>query len=165
MLFLKKVVGVLSNFFIIHAKLKYYCSFLFLIGKYDLSTYIFNTYKQFNFLKFKESLSNAWLSINVGFIGMLYLNGLGFKSTRKKNEDKKHWRFNVGHSHVFKYYPPKDIIMKVKTRLICIFGSQKMQVLDIINKLRSFHLPDAYKGVGMKYPDEIIRLKKGKTRQ
>ena len=96
---------------------------------------------------------------------MLYLNGLGFKSTRKKADDKKHWRFNVGHSHVFKYYPPEDIIMKVKTRLLCLFGFEKRRILDIINKLRSFHIPDLYKGVGMKFFNEIIILKKGKTRQ
>lgn len=31
--------------------------------------------------------------------------------------------------------------------------------------MRSFHMPDSYKGIGIKYPDEVIRLKKGKTRQ
>ena len=119
----------------------------------------------FDFLKLKQIFRNAWLIINVGFIGTLYLNGLGLKSTRKKTEDKKHWRFNVGHSHVFKYYTPRDLIMKVKTRLIFFFGFNKVQIGDILHKLRSFHIPDAYKGVGLKFKDEVIRLKKGKTRQ
>lgn len=119
----------------------------------------------FDFLMLKRIFLNAWLGINVGFIGVLYLNGLGFKSTRKKTNDKKYWRFNVGHSHVFKYYTPKDLIMKVKTRLLFFFGLNKVQIGDILHKLRSFHIPDVYKGVGLKFKDEIIRLKKGKTRQ
>jgi len=146
--------------------LKYYSFCFFILGKYALSMYnLFNYGNLLNFFKLKEFLNNTWLIINVGFIGMLYLNGLGFKSTRKKINDKKYWRFNVGHSHVFKYYTPKNIIMKIKTRLICVFGIYKMQVMDIINQIRKFHVPDIYKGVGMKYINEVIRLKKGKVRQ
>lgn len=46
-----------------------------------------------------------------------------------------------------------------------LFGTKKSQVVDITKKMRSFHIPDSYKGIGIKYPDEVIRLKKGKTRQ
>jgi ribosomal protein L6P/L9E len=77
---------------------------------------------------------------------------------------KKYWRFNVGHSHVFLYFSPKNIIVKAKNRFVLIFGYKKNQVFDILEKIRTFHIPDVYKGVGLKYPNEIIRLKKGKTR-
>jgi len=46
-----------------------------------------------------------------------------------------------------------------------IFGLKKNQISDISKKIKSFHLPDCYKGVGLKYPKELIRLKKGKVRQ
>jgi len=55
--------------------------------------------------------------------------------------------------------------MKVKNRNIFIFGVKKNQVSDIIKKIKIFRIPDAYKGVGIKYPNEIIILKKGKVRQ
>jgi ribosomal protein L6P/L9E len=55
--------------------------------------------------------------------------------------------------------------MKVKQRFILFFGKSKSQIFDIINQIKNFHIPDSYKGVGIKYPDEVIILKKGKTRQ
>ena len=136
-----------------------------MLGKYNFYKHYVDLFKNFKFLEFMNFFKMLWYILNVGHIGLLYLNGLGFKSTRKKIDDKKHWRFNVGHSHVFKYFPPNDVIVKIKTRLICIFNPNKIKVMDIINKLRSFHFPDSYKGVGLKYPFEVIRLKKGKTRQ
>lgn len=165
MLFLKKRFFILSCILMVNSCLKYIDPFIYIHGKYQTFMEVLKYLDNFDFLNFFRFLTMFWFGANVGYIGNLYLNGLGFKSTRKKDEDKKHWRFNVGHSHVFKYYPPKDIIMKIKVRLICIYGFNKMQVMDIVNKLRSFHFPDPYKGVGMKYLDEIIRLKKGKIRQ
>jgi len=55
--------------------------------------------------------------------------------------------------------------MKVKTRNIFIFGIYKMQIMDILKKIKVFRLPDFYKGIGIKYPNELIKLKKGKVRQ
>jgi ribosomal protein L6P/L9E len=55
--------------------------------------------------------------------------------------------------------------MKVRQRFICLFGVKKHQIFDLANKLKNFHIPDSYKGVGIKYPNEVIILKKGKTRQ
>jgi ribosomal protein L6P/L9E len=56
-------------------------------------------------------------------------------------------------------------MLKVKQRFIYIFGLKKDQIIDITKKIKSFHMPDFYKGIGIKYPNEIIHLKKGKTRQ
>ena len=138
---------------------------IYFSGRYGFLKFILN-FKKFNLLDLKVKLDNSWFELSTGWIGFLLLNGLGFKSTRKIfGLDKKYWRFNVGHSHVFQYFTPRKIIMKVKQRLILIFGLKKNQINDITQKLKSFHLPDSYKGVGLKYPDEFIRLKKGKVRQ
>jgi ribosomal protein L6P/L9E len=40
-----------------------------------------------------------------------------------------------------------------------------MQIFDITHQIKKFRKPDIYKGVGIKYPNEIIKLKKGKVRQ
>lgn len=55
--------------------------------------------------------------------------------------------------------------MKIKQRNIYMYGFIKSQIFDIAEKIKNFHRPDSYKGVGIKYPNEYIRLKKGKTRQ
>jgi len=55
--------------------------------------------------------------------------------------------------------------MKVKQRFIFLFGYFKNQIFDILKKLKNFHIPDSYKGIGLKFPNEYIRLKKGKVRQ
>jgi len=103
----------------------------------------------------------------VGYIGTLLLNGLGFKCTKKLFRDtlRKRWRFNVGHSQVFLYFPPKTLLMKVKQRFIHIHGLLKNQIFDTLKLLKVFRRPDCYKGIGLKYPDEYIPLKKGKVRQ
>jgi len=55
--------------------------------------------------------------------------------------------------------------MKIKQRFLCFFGIKKNQIYDIAYQIKKFRLPDSYKGIGIKFPDEIIMLKKGKTRQ
>ena len=65
---------------------------------------------------------------------------------------------------MYQYFTPKNIIVKTKNRYICVFGYKKNQVMDITNKIKTFHIPDSYKGIGIKYPNEVIKLKKGKMR-
>lgn len=173
MVFLKIKKGACVDFkkFLISVKVKYNCFFLYFFGKYNIQP--ISLYPEFvnkekfklDFLKIQQNLRNAWLIVNNGFMGQLYLNGLGFKSTRKESDGKRYWRFNVGHSHVFKFCPPKEITVKVKARVLFFFCINHVQVGDTLHKLRSFHVPDKYKGVGIKFKDEFIRLKKGKTRQ
>jgi hypothetical protein len=139
---------------------------LYLHGRYGILKILLAIKNIFNIHLLKEKFYNSWFELNCGWVGALYLNGLGFKSTRKIfGIDKKYWRFNVGHSHVFQYFTPKEIILKVKQRFIYIFGLKKGQVMDITKKIKNFHMPDSYKGIGIKYPNEVIHLKKGKTRQ
>lgn len=156
------------NLNILNIRIKYnkIYSIFYLFGLFGILNINFNFKKGISIFYLKQKLLNFWYELNTGWIGHLYLNGLGFKATRKLfNNSKKYWRFNIGHSHVFKYFPPKNIIMKVKNRNIFIFGLKKYQVMDIVKKIKIFRIPDSYKGVGIKYPNEIIKLKKGKVRQ
>lgn len=122
--------------------------------------------KKLYILNIKAYINEIMLKLNNGWIGKLFLNGLGFKATKKMLFiKKKYWRFNIGFSHVFRYYPPKKIYFKIKNRYICVFGFNKMQVFDITHEIKKFRKPDVYKGVGIKYPNEIIKLKRGKVRQ
>jgi ribosomal protein L6P/L9E len=55
--------------------------------------------------------------------------------------------------------------MKVKQRFLCFFGIKKSQIYDIAYQIKNFRIPDSYKGIGIKFPNEVIILKKGKVRQ
>lgn len=158
----KKILDI--NLYYIN--LKYKNNILFLEGKFGFIKLFFIKNNFINLIYLKKKLLSLYYQLNTGWIGILFLNGLGFKSTRKiMFLKKKYWRFNVGHSHVFQYFTPQKIILKSKNRYICIFGYKKNQVFDITEKIKKFHIPDIYKGIGIKYPDEVIKLKKGKVRQ
>lgn len=168
MIFLKNKHTIFNWWFYnIKLKYKFLCDFLKTIyfeGKNGFLKILINNKINLHYLKNK--FINFKISLNVGYIGFLYLNGIGFKCTKKFLDiDKRLWRFNVGHSQVFFYFTPRNIIMKVKQRFLCFFGIKKHQIFDIANKLKNFRIPDSYKGVGIKFPNETIILKKGKTRQ
>ena len=147
-------------------KIKYdFLKNIYLLGYFGFAKLFLNL-KFLNLLFLKEKIYNHWFELNSGWLVYLLLNGLGFKSTKKIfGLNKRHWRFNVGHSQTFWYFTPRKIFMKVKQRFILLFGLNKCQITDITQKMKTFHIPDSYKGVGLKYPDEYIRLKKGKVRQ
>jgi hypothetical protein len=166
MIFLLNKINIL-NWNFLQLNIKYDISNnLYLLGKYGILKILLVIKNEVNFYSLKEKFYNLWFELNCGWLGSLFLNGLGFKSTCKIfGVNKKYWRFNVGHSHVFQYFTPKEVILKVKQRFIHIFGLKKTQVMDITRKIKSFHMLDFYKGIGIKYPNEVIHLKKGKTRQ
>lgn len=167
MIFLSKKQKILDWYFLqLNIKYNTILKELYLLGKYGILKLFLIFRKNLNFYYLKERFYNSWFELNCGWVGLLHLNGLGFKSTRKIFDiDTKYWRFNVGHSHVFQYFTPKNVIMKVKQRFIYLFSTKKSQVFDIAKQIKNFHKPDSYKGIGIKYPEEVIRLKKGKVRQ
>ena len=165
-LLLKKVNILNLNFYNIKMKYEYKKNILYLKGTFGCINV--NLLKNFNinFFNLKKNLKNLYIELNSGWVSVLYLNGLGFKATKKYlYTNKKYWRFNVGHSHVFLYFTPRNVILKTRKRHLCFFAYKKGQILDITEKIKKFHIPDVYKGIGIKYPNEIIKLKKGKTRQ
>ena len=113
----------------------------------------------------KKELNLIFSKLNIGWISILFLNGLGYRSTRKFIfSNKKYWRFNVGHSHVFKYFVPENVILKTKLRYVCVFCFNKKQLYDITQKIKMFRRINIYKGNGIRYLDEFKVLKRGKLR-
>jgi len=59
---------------------------------------------------------------------------------------------------------PKGITIDVPAaNKIIVKGADKQLVGEIAAKIRSFRLPDAYKGKGIRYENEFVRIKEGKT--
>lgn len=163
-LLLKKKHIYRKNLYFIN--IKYYKKhFIYIKGLFGLLKIKLIWKNSIKFFQIQQKLNNWWFELNSGWIIILYLNGLGFKSIRKTTLLKKrYWRFIVGHGHVFQYLSPKNIILKTKKRYLCFFGFKKNQIIDITRKIKTFRIPDCYKGIGIKYPQEIIRLKEGKMR-
>ncbi|HHO65359.1 MAG TPA: 50S ribosomal protein L6, partial [Epsilonproteobacteria bacterium] len=69
----------------------------------------------------------------------------------------------LGFSHPINYEFPKDVSIAVEKNLITIKGDDKQVVGQIAAEIRAFRPPEPYKGKGVKYADEVIIRKAGKT--
>lgn len=155
-----------KNLYFIKIKYDKNLNYIYCCSLYGLLKIKLFSLKLFNMYIFFSILNNLFYKLNVGWIAILFLNGLGFKATRKINKDnKKYWRFNIGHSHVFQYFSPENIIFKSKNRYICFFSFKKQQLYSITEKLKTFKLLNIYKGTGIYYPNQLICLKVGKLKQ
>ncbi len=70
---------------------------------------------------------------------------------------------NVGFSHPVEVKPPSNIKFMVEKSKIIVEGVDKQVVGQIAAKIRAIRLPEPYKGKGIRYADEVIRRKAGKS--
>lgn len=167
MIFLKNSIKLFDKYFYyINIKILKNFNILYFNSYFGLIKYKLMPFEKFAFYKFLIFMRSVYFILNIGWISILYLNGLGFKSTRKfLIKELKYWRFNVGHSHVFQYFTPEDVILKSKNRYICMFSFNKSQLFTISQKLKTFKKLNIYKGTGIQYPGELKSLKIGKLKQ
>jgi len=95
-----------------------------------------------------------------GFAKSLDLVGVGYRAELKG----KNLHLNIGHSHPHVIEPPKGISFEVpeQTRIV-IKGCDKQVVGQVAANIRGLRPPEPYKGKGIKYAEETIRRKEGKT--
>lgn len=103
-------------------------------------------------------LANAVRGVNQGFEKKLQIEGIGFKGEVKDSSIM----FNLGFSHPVKFILPPDITVKIEKNIITIFGANKYLVGETAAKIRALKKPEPYKGKGIRYIDEIIKIKAGK---
>ena len=111
---------------------------------------------------FLISLSHFLRSLNVGYSIELLLVGLGFKVMRSKKLHRLFFELHFSHRLIFQI--PHDIAAKCDKKKILLFGLQKSRVIDTAEELRNLRIPNIYKGKGIRYLNEVIRLKPGKQR-
>jgi len=71
---------------------------------------------------------------------------------------------SLGYSHPIVFFPPDGIKIDVeKSTKVVVSGADKELVGLVAAKIRSFRPPDVYRGKGIKYEDEVVRRKAGKT--
>lgn len=108
---------------------------------------------------YRALAQNIIIGLNEGFTKTLEINGVGYKA----NINGKNLEMALGFSHPVIYPIPAGIEMSVEKNAITIKGADKQQVGQIAAEIREFRPPEPYKGKGIKYSDEIIVRKAGKT--
>ena len=105
-------------------------------------------------------LNNMVVGVSEGFSKTLEIVGVGYKAELKG----KNLLLTIGYSHPIYFMPPEEINIEVASPTqIKISGCDKELVGQVAAKIRSFRKPEPYKGKGIKYSDEIIVRKAGKT--
>lgn len=105
-------------------------------------------------------LQNMVTGVTEGYSKTLNIVGVGYRAELKG----KNLFLSIGYSHPIYFAPPDEITLEVPAPTqIVIKGIDKELVGLVAAKIRSFRKPEPYKGKGIKYSDEIIIKKAGKT--
>lgn len=107
-------------------------------------------------------VANMVTGVSTGFSRSLEINGTGYTVESKDG----YIVFNLGYSHPIYYELPEGVeaIFEPKSKTkITVAGINKQAVGSAAAKIRSFRPPEPYKGKGVKYADEVIRRKEGKS--
>ena len=108
---------------------------------------------------FRALAQNIVVGLTDGYTKQLEINGVGYKAAVQGNK----LVLNLGHSHPINYDFPKDVKIAVEKNLVTISGDDKQVIGQIAAEIRSFRPPEPYKGKGVKYVEEHIIRKAGKT--
>ena len=105
-------------------------------------------------------LNNMVVGVSQGFSKTLELNGVGY---RAQLQGKK-LVMNLGYSHPVEVEAVDGVDFKLDgTTKVIVEGIDKEKVGAVAANIRSWRKPEPYKGKGIKYSDEVIRRKEGKT--
>lgn len=108
---------------------------------------------------YRALAGNIVTGITSGFSKTLEINGVGYRAGVSGDI----LELSLGFSHPIKYSIPKGVSIGVEKNIITIKGADKQQVGQVAAEIRSFRPPEPYKGKGVKYSDEVIIRKAGKT--
>ena len=105
-------------------------------------------------------LANMVTGVTEGYQKTLEINGVGYRAQKQGNKVV----LNLGYSHPVEFEDTADYKLEVPNpNTIVVSGIDKQIVGEIAAKIREKRLPEPYKGKGIKYADEVIRRKEGKT--
>jgi len=106
----------------------------------------------------RSLVQNAVLGSMENFSKELIVEGVGYRA----NVEGKDLVLGLGFSHPVKFSIPDGIEISVEKNSIKISGKDKAQVGETAAKIRSFRKPEPYKGKGIRYSDETVKIKAGK---
>ena len=104
-------------------------------------------------------INNMVVGVTDGYTKVLEVNGVGYEASKAG----KTLTLNLGYSHPVVMEDPEGIESTVADNKITITGIDKEKVGQYAAEIRDKRRPEPYKGKGIKYADEVIRRKVGKT--
>lgn len=114
-----------------------------------------------NFYGLTRSLVNNMVEgVSKGFTKSLTLKGVGYRAAVQGNQ----LNLTIGYSHPVLFDIPKTIDLKVeKQTTVVVSGPDKELVGQVAANIRAFRKPEPYHGKGIRYSDEVIITKAGKS--
>jgi large subunit ribosomal protein L6 len=105
-------------------------------------------------------INNIVTGVSKGFIRELEIVGVGYRVTQQNQAVQ----FQLGYSHPIIFSPPEGVQIEVlEATKLRVKGINKQKVGQVAANIRELRPPEPYKGKGIKYKEEIIRKKAGKT--
>jgi len=108
---------------------------------------------------YRALFANIIEGLDKGFKKSLEINGVGYRAAI----EGKNLKLQLGFSHDVNYAIPEGIEVKIEKNVIHLSGTDKQTVGQVAAEIRSFRPPEPYKGKGVKYTDEVIVRKAGKS--
>lgn len=104
-------------------------------------------------------LNNMVIGVSEGFERRLEINGVGYRA----NVSGRNLTLSLGYSHPIEFKLPEGVEAKVESNVIILSSADKQLVGQAAAEIRAKRKPEPYKGKGIKYAEEHIRRKAGKT--
>ncbi|MGL4847413.1 MAG: 50S ribosomal protein L6 [Clostridium sp.] len=105
-------------------------------------------------------INNMVVGVEKGFQKTLILNGVGYRAQKQGNK----LVMNLGYSHPVEIEAIEGVEFEIpEATKVVVKGINKQKVGEAAAKIRSWRKPEPYKGKGIRYENEVIRRKEGKT--
>jgi large subunit ribosomal protein L6 len=109
---------------------------------------------------YRQLVQNMVTGVSTGFSKSLLVTGVGYRA--EVNGDRL--VLNIGFSNPIEYVIPEGVTIKTDgPNKVIVTGTDKQKVGQVSSEIRSLRLPEPYKGKGIKYEDERLRRKVGKS--
>lgn len=109
---------------------------------------------------YRALIANMITGVSRGFVRNLEIIGVGYRAEKVG----KSVNFYLGYSHPVAIMPPDEVTVQVEGgNKVSVSGINKQAVGQLASEIRSLRPPEPYKGKGVRYVDEHIRKKAGKT--
>lgn len=109
---------------------------------------------------YRQLVQNMVTGVSAGFTRSLIINGVGYRAESKGDI----LVMNLGYSNQIEYVVPEGLEVKCEGQnKVIVTGIDKQKVGQACAEIRSLRAPEPYKGKGVKYEDEVIRRKIGKS--
>ena len=105
-------------------------------------------------------LANSIQGVSAGFQKVLLLQGVGYRAQKKGNDIQ----LSLGFSHEVIHKVPEGVNIDIpEPTKVIVSGIDKQKVGEVSAQIRKYRLPEPYKGKGIRYEDEYVRRKAGKS--